>query len=123
MAKNFQSKATEKCNERPPNYVERYYSYRLKETLAKQAELGVEVAEIPSRYLSDSEKQVKDTLTNKDSTNGSSFSNTKPTLRQKLLSAEGKGAFLSECLQASSTFTCEQFFSSNKLWNFTKPVF
>ncbi|WCJ41434.1 hypothetical protein M5689_022304 [Euphorbia peplus] len=31
---------------------------QLKEILAKQAELGVEVAEIPSHYFSDSEKQV-----------------------------------------------------------------
>ncbi|CAN0839631.1 hypothetical protein LINGRAHAP2_LOCUS2628 [Linum grandiflorum] len=33
---------------------------QLKEVLAKQAELGVEVAEVPSHYLLDSEKQVND---------------------------------------------------------------
>ncbi|KAF2294824.1 hypothetical protein GH714_020720 [Hevea brasiliensis] len=95
---------------------------QLKEILAKQAELGVEVAEIPSHYLSDSEKQVNErednrmfvtkkgrflnkrdrrgrynrndrlakqqTLANKDSSNMSSFNERKPTLLQKLLSAD-----------------------------------
>lgn len=95
---------------------------QLKEILAKQAELGVEVAEIPSHYLSDSEKQVNErqdngrfpskkgrplnkhdrrgrfnkndrfvkqkTLENKDSSNTFSLNQKKPTLLQKLLSAD-----------------------------------
>ncbi|KAJ4821791.1 hypothetical protein Tsubulata_019852 [Turnera subulata] len=42
---------------------------QLKEILAKQAELGVEVAEIPRRYLSDSRKQGHDTENNKGHVN------------------------------------------------------
>ncbi|XP_048230988.1 uncharacterized protein LOC8284183 isoform X2 [Ricinus communis] len=127
--KNFPSKANieKMCSERVTNSggidkEAKLRRERLKEILAKQAELGVEVAEIPSHYLSDSEKQVKvkkdsrrsapkkgrsrhkhdrrgrynkkdgltqqNTLAKKDSSNGSSFSRTKPTLLQKLLSAE-----------------------------------
>ncbi|GKU91462.1 hypothetical protein SLEP1_g5333 [Rubroshorea leprosula] len=90
---------------------------QLKEVLAKQAELGVEVAEIPSSYLSDSEKRVhgeerdtggrfqrrnnrrgrfdkksqfvkKQRLTDQDSLNVPSFNQRKPTLLEKLLSAD-----------------------------------
>ncbi|KAH9769317.1 NUFIP1 domain-containing protein [Citrus sinensis] len=97
---------------------------QLKEILAKQAELGVEVAEIPSYYLLDSKKQVRarventmplnkrgrfqnnydkrgrykrkdqfskeQKLADKDSSNTSSFNKKKPTLLQKLLSADVK---------------------------------
>lgn len=97
---------------------------QLKEILAKQAELGVEVAEIPSYYLLDSKKQVRGRVENtmplnkrgrfqnnydkrgrykrkdqfskeqkladKDSSNTSSFNKKKPTLLQKLLSADVK---------------------------------
>ncbi|KAH7548399.1 hypothetical protein JRO89_XS14G0119600 [Xanthoceras sorbifolium] len=52
---------------------------QLKEILAKQAELGVEVAEIPSHYLSDSEKQPYGREEN---------TRPKPTLLQKLLSTD-----------------------------------
>lgn len=92
--------------------------------MAKQAELGVEVAEIPSYYLLDSKKQVRGRMENrrplnkrgrfqnnydkrgrynrkdqypkeqkfadKDSSYTSSFSKKKPTLLQKLLSADVK---------------------------------
>lgn len=41
------------------NFLKQFFFFwqQLKEILAKQAELGVEVAEIPSYYLSDSKKQ------------------------------------------------------------------
>lgn len=42
---------------------------QLKEVLVKQAELGCEVAEIPSHYLSDSEKQVHGTDQNRPAFN------------------------------------------------------
>ncbi|KAM4071752.1 hypothetical protein ACJW30_11G082000 [Castanea mollissima] len=95
---------------------------QLKEILAKQAELGVEVAEVPSHYLSDSEKQghrreenrmpftkkgrfrnrfdkrgryekkdrfaKKQKLADKNSSDVSSLNKKKPTLLQKLLSAD-----------------------------------
>ncbi|XP_021669746.2 uncharacterized protein LOC110657013 isoform X2 [Hevea brasiliensis] len=127
--KNYPSKANieKKGNERLTNSgvfnkEAKQRREQLKEILAKQAELGVEVAEIPSHYLSDSEKQVNErednrmfvtkkgrflnkrdrrgrynrndrlakqqTLANKDSSNMSSFNERKPTLLQKLLSAD-----------------------------------
>lgn len=94
---------------------------QLKDILTKQAELGVEVAEIPSHYLLDSEKPVhgreeytksfnkrkfqnrydkrgrynkkdlfakKQKLDDRNSPNTSSFNKKKPTLLQKLLSAD-----------------------------------
>ena len=95
---------------------------QLKEILAKQAELGVEVAEVPSHYLSESEKQgqrreenrmpftkkgrfrnrfdkrgryekkerfaKKQKLADKDSSDAPSLNKKKPTLLQKLLSAD-----------------------------------
>nr|XP_023889035.1 uncharacterized protein LOC112001100 isoform X2 [Quercus suber] len=95
---------------------------QLKEILAKQAELGVEVAEVPSHYLSDLEKQgqrreenrmpfskkgrfrnrfdkrgryekkdrfaKKQRLADKDSSDAPSLNKKKPTLLQKLLSAD-----------------------------------
>lgn len=95
---------------------------QLKDILAKQAELGVEVAEVPSHYLFDSEKPVhgreeytkpfnkrgrfqnkydkrgrynkkdlfakKQKMADKDSPNTSTFNKKKPTLLQKLLSAD-----------------------------------
>ncbi|KAH9704842.1 NUFIP1 domain-containing protein [Citrus sinensis] len=101
-----------------------FIAEQLKEILAKQAELGVEVAEIPSYYLLDSKKQVRGRVENtmplnkrgrfqnnydkrgrnkrkdqfskeqkladKDSSNTSSFNKKKPTLLQKLLSADVK---------------------------------
>lgn len=91
---------------------------QLKEILAKQAELGVEVAEVPSYYLSDSEKQgqgreenrmpmnkkgrfrkgrydkrefaKKQRLADKDSSGVPSLNKRNPTLLQKLLSADIK---------------------------------
>ncbi|KAJ7982033.1 Nuclear fragile X mental retardation-interacting protein 1, conserved domain protein [Quillaja saponaria] len=61
--KNYPSKAnSEKRNKKLEDYeVDKEAKLRreqLKEILAKQAELGVEVAEIPSSYLLDSEKQA-----------------------------------------------------------------
>ncbi|XP_050281060.1 uncharacterized protein LOC126721962 [Quercus robur] len=95
---------------------------QLKEILAKQAELGVEVAEVPLHYLSESEKQgqrreenrmpftkkgrfrnrfdkrgryekkdrfaKKQKLADKDSSDAPSLNKKKPTLLQKLLSAD-----------------------------------
>ncbi|KAL6989779.1 hypothetical protein U1Q18_015530 [Sarracenia purpurea var. burkii] len=55
---NIEKKLAEKLTE--PEVMQRDAKFRrqqLKEILAKQAELGCEVAEIPSGYLSDSEKQ------------------------------------------------------------------
>ncbi|XP_050211237.1 uncharacterized protein LOC126661424 [Mercurialis annua] len=118
--KNFPSKANLKKREilTDSGVIDKEAKLRreqLKEILAKQAELGVEVAEIPSHYLLDSEKQVnekedkrcmskrgrfrkkhdrrgrhnkKDKLADKDSSNINSFSQRKPTLLQKLLSAD-----------------------------------
>ncbi|PSS26736.1 Nuclear fragile X mental retardation-interacting protein 1, conserved domain protein [Actinidia chinensis var. chinensis] len=56
---NVEKKLAEKLTE--PEVIDKDTKLRrqqLKEVLAKQAELGCEVAEIPSSYLSDSEKQV-----------------------------------------------------------------
>ncbi|XP_020533824.1 uncharacterized protein LOC105631110 isoform X2 [Jatropha curcas] len=127
--KNYPSKAKidKKSSERQANSeVSRKEAKQrreqLKEILAKQAELGVEVAEIPPYYLSDSEKQVNERennhrfvgkkgrfqnkhdrrgrynkndrsakqqkLMNNDSSQISSFNTKKPTLLQKLLSAD-----------------------------------
>ncbi|XWS74644.1 hypothetical protein CRYUN_Cryun01aG0015700 [Craigia yunnanensis] len=91
-------------------------SEQLKDILAKQAELGVEVAEIPSHYLLGSGKEVsglsakrgrfemrhdtrgrsdkrdrfskKRRSTNEESFDGISFNKRSPTLLQKLLSAD-----------------------------------
>ncbi|KAA8544850.1 hypothetical protein F0562_019634 [Nyssa sinensis] len=63
---NMEKKLTEKLTK--PEVTDRDANLRrqqLKEILAKQAELGCEVAEIPSYYLSDSEKQVNGRKGNK----------------------------------------------------------
>ncbi|OIT07113.1 PREDICTED: uncharacterized protein LOC109226049 [Nicotiana attenuata] len=55
---NLEKKPTEKSAETDDSSsAAKLRRQRLKEILAKQAELGCEVAEIPSSYLSDSEKQ------------------------------------------------------------------
>ncbi|KAA8537071.1 hypothetical protein F0562_029549 [Nyssa sinensis] len=56
---NIEKKLTENLTEpEATNKDAKLRRQQLKEILAKQAELGCEVAEIPSYYLSDSEKQV-----------------------------------------------------------------
>jgi len=102
-------------------YIVYILSLQLKEVLAKQAELGIEVAEIPSHYLKNYEDQglqncgknkfsdkrkfqnkfnkkvdrngrlgKKQKFADKDSSENPSLKKRKPTLLQKLLSADIK---------------------------------
>lgn len=116
---------------------------QLKEILAKQAELGVEVAEVPSYYLSDSEKQghgreddrrpltkkerfqnkfkkrgrydkrdrfaKKQRLAERDTSTDASLNKPKPTLLQKLLSAD-IGRDKSRLLQVFRFMVMNSFF-------------
>ncbi|XP_010278208.1 PREDICTED: uncharacterized protein LOC104612482 [Nelumbo nucifera] len=121
---NIEKKLTEKAeNAEVTDRDAKAFRQQLKEILAKQAELGVEVAEIPPEYLSEPDRQVcegeedkkvfakkgrlrnhgkrgrygqdrrfakKQKLEGKDLSNKPALKMSKPTLLQKLLSADIK---------------------------------
>ncbi|XP_068657448.1 uncharacterized protein [Aristolochia californica] len=121
--RNFPTRLNNKSNQHPDHEDTKMRRQQLKQILAKQAELGVEVAELPTDYLSESENQVDRNLAERglrqkkgrfrnkfdrrgrhggdevhtkrqklgqDATHGLWPSTRKPTLLEKLLSADIK---------------------------------